>query len=99
MATLNVIIDVEARNAIKQAYVYIRKSSLQNAEKVKAEILSCIKQLAVNPHRHPPDKYRVNNDLSYRAFEIHKFRITYYVGVNEIRVIRIRHTQMHPFFY
>ncbi|MCH5716519.1 type II toxin-antitoxin system RelE/ParE family toxin [Niabella hibiscisoli] len=99
MATLKVIIDIEASNAIKQAFIYIRKNSLQNAEKVKADIFSCIKQLSDNPHRHAADKYRLNNDPAFRAFEIHKFRITYHVSINEIRVIRIRHTQMNPLFY
>jgi len=38
-----VIIDNEAKVQLRQAYNYINKGSLQNAEKVKSKILASIK--------------------------------------------------------
>jgi addiction module RelE/StbE family toxin len=96
---LKVVIDNEAKKSLQEAYRYIKKDSLQNAEKVKAKILASIKELVKNPERHGPDKYRLNNDGSYRAYEIYKYRITYHVAQDEIHVIRIRHTKMNPLEY
>ncbi|MCO5240772.1 MAG: type II toxin-antitoxin system RelE/ParE family toxin [Chitinophagaceae bacterium] len=94
-----IIIDKEASNALRHAYTYIKEDSLQNAEKVRKEILSSIKMLSKDPERHARDKYRIDNDGSYRAYEVYKYRITYHVGVSEIRIIRIRHTKMNPIEY
>jgi plasmid stabilization system protein ParE len=94
-----VVIDDEAKKSLREACQYIKKDSVQNAEKVKAKILASIKELIKNPQRHSPDKYRLKNDGSYRAYEIYKYRITYHVSSGEIRVIRIRHTKMNPLEY
>jgi plasmid stabilization system protein ParE len=93
------IIDNEAKRSLHEAYAYIKKDSLQNAEKVRSKILASIKELIKNPERYPPDKYRLNNDGSYRAYEIYKYRISYHVSPTEVRVIRIRHTKMIPLEY
>lgn len=96
---LKVVIDNEAKNALRQAYEYIKKDSLQNAEKFQKKILSSIKALIKNPERHAPDKYRLDKDDSYRAYEVYRYRITYHVNTSGIRVIRIRHTRMNPLEY
>lgn len=80
-------------------HTIISGGSLQNAEKVKAKILTSIKELAMNPERHPLDKYRLNNNGSYRAYEIYKYRITYQVSAEVIHILRIRHTKMNPLKY
>lgn len=94
-----VTIDKEAKQSLRDAYVYIRKDSLQNADKVRGMILASIKKLLKNPERHNPDKFRIENDGSYRAYEIYKYRITYHISSTEIRIIRIRHTKMNPLEY
>jgi hypothetical protein len=53
----------------------IKKDSLQSAEKVKKEIVQIAKDLVKNPQFYPPDKYRHNNDGSFRAYELHHYRI------------------------
>ena len=50
-----------AKEFFKEAIIYIRKSSPQNAGKVKTGILKSISQLADFPEIHPPDKYKENN--------------------------------------
>ena len=52
-----------------------------------------------NPEIYGRDKYKINNDGSYRAFEIHRYRIAYRVSGNTIRVLRIKHTKMEPKTY
>jgi plasmid stabilization system protein ParE len=95
-----VVIDPEAKKSLREAYLYIRKDSLQNAEKVRHKIIATIKSLPKNPERHNQDKYRMKNeDGCYRAFEVYKYRITYHISAEEIRIIRIRHTKMNPLEY
>ena len=54
---LKIIID-EAKKALKDAYKFIKKDSLQNAEKVRTDILKSIGELVKNPFKYPADKYR-----------------------------------------
>jgi len=96
---LIVVIDNNAKIQLREVYEFIKKDSLQNAEKVTHKILLSIKALLKNPLHHPPDKYRLDDDESYRAYELYKYRITYHVSAHEIRVIRIRHTKMNPLLY
>ncbi len=94
-----VIIENAAKLQLREAYKYIRKHSYQNAENVKAKILQSIKTLASNPEKHPPDKYCTDKDEKFRAYEIYKFRITYYINTDRIIVVRIRNTKMNPLGY
>lgn len=84
---------------LEKAYQYIVENSFQNAEKVKADILSSIRMMASNPEIHPPDKFRKNNDGSFRAFEIHHYRVAYRVTEEAIIIVRIRHTGKEPKLY
>jgi len=63
------------------------------AEEVERDILSRIRNLPENPLVYPLDKYRKNNDGTYRAFEIDLYRISYRNTKNTIRIVRIRHTR------
>jgi plasmid stabilization system protein ParE len=88
-----------AKRQLWEAYKYIRKDSFQNAEKVRIRILDTIKALAKHPEQHPLDKYCMNNDGNFRAYEVYKYRISYYVSKEKVIVLRIRHTKMNPLNY
>jgi plasmid stabilization system protein ParE len=84
------------RSAIQQLLDAIRFIEENNffsyAEELEKEILSRIKNLPANPEMYAADKYRKNNDGSYRAFEVDQYRISYRYTANEIRIVRVRHT-------
>jgi plasmid stabilization system protein ParE len=86
----------KAQKQLAKAYEYILKDSPQNAEKVKKDILASTRMLAKHPEMHPPDKYRINNDETFRAYELHKYRIAYRITPKAIIIVRVRHTKMEP---
>ena len=81
---------------LEKAYKHILKDSPQNATKVKKDILDSTHKLALHPEIHPKDKYRETNDGSFRAYEIHHYRIAYQIKNKEIIIVRVRHTSKEP---
>jgi plasmid stabilization system protein ParE len=81
------------------AYKYISQDSEQNAEKVLNDIVTAMEKAVINPGFYGPDKYKTDNDVSYRAFEKHHYRVIYRYAKNIIRVLRVRHTRMEPKMY
>ncbi|HWK02534.1 MAG TPA: type II toxin-antitoxin system RelE/ParE family toxin [Puia sp.] len=88
--------DKEAVTYLSKAIHYIRQDSPKNADKVKKEILKKISKLSQRPEIHNSDKYKSDNTGNYRAFELHRFRISYLVKEDEIIIARIRHTSQEP---
>lgn len=89
-----------AKQFFKEVIIYIRKSSPQNADKVKSGILKAIRELAGSPEIYSPDKFKENNtNHQFRAFEKFSFRVSYFVSANEIRIVRIRHVKQMPKMY
>lgn len=91
-----IVWDEVARAALKEAYYYIKKDSLQEAEKVKTEIIAASKKLQDHPEMFPPDKYRKDKDVRFRAFEKYSYRISYFVAEDAIRILRFRHVKRAP---
>lgn len=91
-----IVIPTLPKSQLKEVYEFIKLDSPKSAEKVRSKILSAIKELADHPERHTPDKYRMNNDGSFRAFEIFKYRISYHVSADHITIVRVLHTKREP---
>lgn len=88
-----------AVHQLDKAIDYIEKNSVKNAGNTLSDILEKINRLPDYPEMYPPDKYKMANDDNYRAFKLHRYRIIYFVGAVEIRIIRIRHTKRKPVKY
>ena len=84
---------------LRKAYDYISKDSPQNARKVVDEPTRIADQLPVQPEMFPADKFKKNNDGSWRAFEKFHYRISYLITSREIRIVRMRHTGRTPLQY
>ncbi len=70
------------------AYKYISENSTKNALMLIESIADAVYKAIENPEFYNPDKYKINNDGSYRAFEKHHFRISYRFTKNVIRVLK-----------
>lgn len=97
--TKMVVWNSEALFQLKAIYEFIRLDSERSARKVKSDIDALITKLPIQPEAHPIDKYKLDNDGTYRAFEKHRYRISYRVQEAEIKILRIRHTKMNPLEY
>jgi plasmid stabilization system protein ParE len=94
-----VIWDEKAKNDLREAYFYIKKESLQQAARVKQEIILEVKNLPHRPFSHPPDKFRKDKDARFRSFEKFNYRISYFVHEEAVRVLRVRHVKRYPHEY
>jgi plasmid stabilization system protein ParE len=80
MASRKLNWDTVALYEFNTAITYIAKRSIQNADKVKADILKKVDGLLKHPETHTIDKYKQNNDGNFRAFELYHYRIAYYIS-------------------
>jgi plasmid stabilization system protein ParE len=85
-----------AKAELHKAYLYILLDSFQNAKMVRDDIIDATINIAEHPEKYPPDKFKNDNDGTWRAFELHHYRISYRIMQNEIRVVRLRHTSRSP---
>jgi len=84
---------------LRKIFDYIKEDSIRNAETVLFQITRKVDALVSNPERFLLDKYKRENDGSYRAFEIYSFRVSYRILERSVRILRIRSTQQKPLKY
>lgn len=88
----NVVWTAIAKQQLKALYTYIKQDSPQNAEKFRDKIFASTRSLSKQPEKYHPDKYKYNNDGSFRAYEIYSCRISYYVG-EDVVILRVVHNK------
>ena len=88
-----------AEKQLLEAYEYISLDAPQNALKVVNDIARAVEKASENPSAYPLDKYKMDNDGTFRALEKHKYRLSYRCSGHIIRVLRVRHTKMNPKYY
>ncbi len=66
------------------------------SERLKTNLLVIISNLPNTFDLCRPDKYKNNNDGSFRAFEYENYRVSFRIKKEEIRILRIRHTKRRP---
>lgn len=96
MAKMTIAWDTPAKLSLKKQLKRIEEDSIQNAERVRLEILSIINSIPENPEKFPLDRFKTDNNGSFRAFEKHSLRIAYFISVGQIRILRIRHIKQEP---
>jgi len=83
----------------EKAIDYIQQDSPAGAQKLYSIIVDLIEKTAQSPQRFPIDKYKKNNDGSWRAFEKYRLRISYRITKTAIHIVRVRHTSQSPLHY
>jgi plasmid stabilization system protein ParE len=90
---------IRARAELRKIYEHIALDSLQDAKKVRDTLIDLTIELSNHPEKYPLDKFRRNNDGTWRAFEKFHFRISYRVMPEKIYIVRLRHTSRNPLQY
>ncbi len=67
---------------MKHLYDYISNDSIKNAGVVLNDITAAVNKAINNPEIYNADKYKINNDGSYRAFE--NIIIEFHTGLQKI---------------
>lgn len=93
---LKVVLDNVALSQLRAICDYIKKDTPKNSAKVNGDILSNCLALSLHPEKYPLDKYKTDNDGTFRAFEKHHLRIAYCIQPTGITIISVRHARMEP---
>ena len=65
-----VVWDEQASSQLKSLYEYIKSRLTSFRKKVRNDIIAITRKLPSQPENpHQPDKYKINNDGTFRAFE------------------------------
>lgn len=80
-------------------YILEDSDSLETADRVVDKLFGSSDILSERPEIYPKDKYKKDNDGSYRAYEVLRYRIVYRVLDDTIRILRVRHTSREPLDY
>ena len=92
--------DKVALNQLKEIYDNLKTGdNLVYAKEVKNSILKKCKELLENPNLYEQDRFKSDNDGSFRAFEKFKYRVAYKITEKQIRILRVRHTSREPIEY
>ncbi len=86
----------EARLDLKDLYYYIKKDSIEAAKKVKKEIFSSSIKLKDNPMMFEADRFKIDNDGSFRVYHVYDYRISYRIKDDIIRILRVTHSSLEP---
>jgi plasmid stabilization system protein ParE len=85
-----------AKRQLRRIIDYIDADSVQDAGNFAEDVYHALKKLEKNPGHYPPDKNKIYNDGTYRALEVHRYRIIYRIRPSEILILRMRHVKMNP---
>lgn len=92
--------DKIALDHLKEIYDSLKTGdNLNFANKIKNTVLKTAKELLDNPYIYEQDRYKFDNDGSFRAFVKFKYRVAYKITETQIRIIRVRHTSREPIEY
>ena len=94
-----VVWSTRAKAELKKASDYIALDSPQNAKTIREALIDMAIELIKNPEKHSLDKFKQNNDDTWRAFEKYHYRISYQILKDEILIVRMRHTSKSPLIY
>jgi len=73
--------------------------SLNVADKVINKLLISSDILENHPEVYSLDRFKTNNNGTYRAYEVYSYRISYRISKDKIRILGVRHTSREPLGY
>jgi plasmid stabilization system protein ParE len=93
---LEVIWSKRSLSQLQDIYTYIEKESPKGAIKVVNAVVSRINSLGEKAMMFEADRFKKNNDGSYRAIPVYTYRIVYKIKLNQVHILKIHHTSRLP---
>ncbi len=87
------------KNLISALEFFEENDSFNYSIRFEKELIEKIKELPNSFQQYPLDKFRFQNDGTYRVLFVDSYRISFRVNLNEIQILRIRHTSRNPVYY
>ena len=100
-ASFKIVWDRKALDHFKDILSYLDKQSKQAPIIVKNAVIARLNLIKSNPLICELDKLKDSPNKEFKAFVVYSYRVTYQIktDINEIRVLRIRHTSREPLGY
>ena len=93
---------VWSKNAASQYYEileFLEDKAPEALSIVGNALFDVIDDLATQYNNHPSDRFKKNNDGTYKAAVVYSYRISYQVKEATVNILRIRHTSREPLNY
>ena len=78
------------------SYILDESGSLITADKVIDQIIESSQILSKQPEINLPGRYKPNNNVNYRAYEVYSYRIAYRILKDKVIILRVCHTSREP---
>ena len=88
--------DAAALDQLEDYLEEVSKQSKSAPKIIRDRIMNRLKGIKEAPYICSLDRFKINNDGTYRAFTVYSYRVTYSIKKNQINIIRIRHTSKEP---
>ena len=79
--------------------IFETSKSLNIADSVINDIINSADILSSQPEIYKLDVNKLNNDTSYRCYQIRTYHLVYRVLTNTVRIIRVRYSGQEPEAY
>ena len=78
---------------------FLCEEAPEATEIVGNSLLDIIESLSFEYNNHPPDRFKKNNDGTFKTAVVFSYRISYQIRENSVSILRIRHTSREPLNY
>ncbi len=102
MAKKKIKIIAWSKNATEQYYQileYLSEEAPDAVNIVGNALLDMIEALTLEYNNYPPDRFKKDNDGTFKAALVFNYRVSYRITEKEIHILRIRHTSREPMNY
>ncbi len=93
MKIFPVIWDENAKESLRDIYLYIKEASPNAAKKVRLEILKLTSSLSKNPERFSAEKYLSKKGKEFHSVTKWNYKIIYRIANDKVRILAIIHTR------
>lgn len=91
-----IVWSLQAKSSIDNIYDYIKKSSLQNAKKVRLRIVTTVSDLLIFPEKHAREPFLDKTKGYFRFAVVWSYKIIYEITGDKIIVLDIFHSAQDP---